>query len=262
MKALSIQKFLEDIEKFGLSKTYIDLLSKNKELFSKEKITEILTENLNIYTDYSVLLDFLNYVWSKENSSPLLLYYLSGIVHRLFYLTREYFEKKENHLEQSKKHVSSILSKLEKVNPNSSYKEQNSNKERKEKGTNFHSARDFILFLKSIPKIDENLFKCLKITGKLFFSLLSFPQQQICNANDQAMYISRVFLLWKLNALTDQQMIKIFEYLKNNQKNDISLDEFTNILFLEFKNYQFLQLGINREIVSYIAQFILSSFEK
>lgn len=94
MKALSIQKFLEDIEKFGLSKTYIDLLSKNKELFSKEKITEILTENLNIYTDYSVLLDFLNYVWSKENSSPLLLYYLSGIVHRLFYLTREYFEKK------------------------------------------------------------------------------------------------------------------------------------------------------------------------
>ncbi|MHA1866099.1 MAG: hypothetical protein ACTSWZ_06290 [Candidatus Heimdallarchaeaceae archaeon] len=260
MKALSVQKFLEDIEKFGLSKTYIDLLTKNKELFSKEKITEILTENLNIYTDYTVLLDFLEYIWSKENSSPLLLYYISGIVHRLFYLTREYLEKRENQLKQSKEQISVILSKLEKVNNNDSNKKENVNRDRKKNNiVNIHSAKEFVLFLKNSPKLDNDLFECLKIVGSLFFSFLSFPYQQLCNANDLSLYISRIFLLWKLNALTDQQMVKIFEYLRNNKKEDFSLEQLINILFLEFKNYQFLQLGINKEIVSNICRFILSN---
>ena len=81
----------DQIYENGFSSKSLLLIRENLDKISAEFLTDILVENINIHTQYKVLIEFLAKIWNHNtNSSRNLLNYITGVLHKLFYLAREY----------------------------------------------------------------------------------------------------------------------------------------------------------------------------
>jgi len=69
----------------GLSRSSLKMITDNIKELSANFLTDLLAENANLYTEHMLLVDYLPKVWDdNKNSSPHLLNYISGVLHRLF----------------------------------------------------------------------------------------------------------------------------------------------------------------------------------
>ncbi|MHA1399896.1 MAG: hypothetical protein ACTSQE_06090 [Candidatus Heimdallarchaeaceae archaeon] len=252
-----VNDLLKSIEKYGLSKSNIVLLEQFKEHFSIEQLTEIIAENINIYTDFFTLLDFLPHIWVEGNSSPHLLLYIAGILHRLLYFVREYLVVKEVP-EFLKEDIETIHAKLCTFRDSCiegsiimTFKEPT-----------VQSFDQLIDVIKNYPRMPPKLYESLQIMGSFFFNFVSFPEQKINNVDELALYISRSIILWKFGTITDEQLHYILKKAVEIFVGNIELDNFSKILSFEFQNYQFIQIGIDHLLVNLIAKVIYNEINK
>jgi len=85
------EELSEIILEQGLTSKVLMKIRENLPSFSEEFLTDILAENVSLYTNYLLLAEFLPKIWKENtNSSENLLVYICGLAHRFFYLAREY----------------------------------------------------------------------------------------------------------------------------------------------------------------------------
>ena len=235
----------------GLSSKVKNLIKDNVSVLSSEFITDILTENANIHKDYLFLIDYLHFIWNNNmNSSGNLLAYISGIAHKLFYFAREY--------PLGKKPSEQILTKMEKIH--SSFHNFKSECMKDDFDSvdiiidELNTFNELINSIKDYPKFPNKLNEVFFILSNLFYQFALNINQQIANIDELCLYLSRCIIFWKLETLTDNELIKCFEEASKKYQQKISLGEFKKILALELQNYQFLQLGINHQLVNIIAE--------
>ncbi len=239
----------------GLSSNNLIFLRENIENISKGFIVDILAENVNIYTNFNLLIEFLPIIW-EENSNPSkhLLNYLGGIVHRLFYLAREYplGKKIPDYL---KIEIEDIHQGLHECQQICKYQEINGNEFSIEKIDSFD---DLVDILSIYPRYPSKLFEMFQIVANLFYQFTLNPNQEIRNLDELGLFLSRCLILWRLQSMKDKELIACFEGAEKKYKLMLDSDELENILALELQNYQFLQLGIDR----FLVKTIVKTFEK
>jgi hypothetical protein len=239
----------------GLSSSNLKFIKANIENISKSFVVDILAENVNIYTNFNLLIEFLPIVWEKNrNPSKHLLNYLGGIIHRLFYLAREYplGKKIPDYLKSEIEDIHQGLHKCHKI---CTYQEINSNDFSIEK---INSFDDLVDILKIYPRYPSKLYEMFQIVANLFYQFTLNPNQELRNIDELALFLSRCLILWRLQSLTDKELIVCFEGAKKKYKSTLNSDELVDILALELQNYQFLQFGIDR----FLVKTIVKTFEK
>ncbi|MCG3223515.1 MAG: hypothetical protein H7647_03545 [Candidatus Heimdallarchaeota archaeon] len=97
-----------------------------------------------------------------------------------------------------------------------------------------------------------------QIVANLFYQYTLNPNQELRNIDELALFLSRCLILWRLQSLTDKELIACFEGAKKIYKSMLNSDELVDILALELQNYQFLQSGIDR----FLVKTIVKTFEK
>lgn len=239
----------------GLSSKNVKFIRDNIENVSKSFIVDILAENVNIYTDLNLLIEFLPIVW-EENGNPSrhLLNYLGGIIHRLFYLAREYplGKKIPDYLITEIEEIHQGLHECQKI---CTYQEITENEFTIEK---IDSFEDLVEILKNYPQYPLKLFEMFQIVANLFYQFTLNPNQEIWTIDELGLFLSRCLILWRLQSMTDNALIACFEGAEKKYKSVLNSDELENILALELQNYQFLQFGIDR----FLVKTIVKTFEK
>ncbi len=239
----------------GLSSSNLKFLRDNIENVSKGFIVDILAENVNIYTDFNLLIEFLPIVWEKNNNpSKHLLNYLGGIVHRLFYLAREYplGKKIPDYLKSEIEEIHQGLHECQKI---CEYQEINENVFSIEKIDSFD---DLVDILSIYPRYPSKLYEMFQIVANLFYQFSLNPNQKLRNIDELGLFLSRCLILWRLQSMNDKELIACLEGAEKKYKLLLNSDELENILALELQNYQFLQLGIDR----FLVKTIVKTFEK
>ena len=239
----------------GLSSNNVNFIRDNIENVSKSFIVDILAENVNIYIDLNLLIEFLPIVW-EENSNPSrhLLNYLGGIIHRLFYLAREYplGKKIPDYLKSEIQDIHQGLHKCQKI---CTYQEINEKEFTIEKIDSFD---DLVDILEVYPRYPSKLFEMFQIVANLFYQFSLNPNQEIRTIDELGLFLSRCLILWRLQSMTDKELIACFEGAEKKYKAVLNSDELEHILALELQNYQFLQFGIDR----FLVKTIVKTFEK
>ena len=234
----------------GFSSRVQNLIEENLQYVSSEFLTDILVENVNLYISYTLLIDYLPYVWKKDNSSSNLLNYLSGLAHRFFYLAREYPLGKDIPKEQE--------TELERVHSQlCDFMTSCLNEEltvHKDIINEIDSFKDLLESLKKYPKYPPQIQDIFQILASLFYNFSLNEKQNLKNQDELIIFISRCLILWKLGVMDNTKMKICFEKAIEKYKGSIQLEKFEKILSLEIQNYQFLQLGINREQVKLITK--------
>jgi hypothetical protein len=222
---------------------------------SKGFVVDILAENVNIYTNFNLLIEFLPIVWEKNsNPSKHLLNYLGGITHRLFYLAREYplGKKIPDYLKNEIEDIHQGLHECQKI---STYQEIGDNEFSVEK---INSFDDLVDILKIYPQYPSKLYEMFQIVANLFYQFILNPKQELRSIDELALFLSRCLILWRLQSLTDKELIACFEGANEKYKSILNPEELVDILALELQNYQFLQLGIDR----FLVKIVVKTFEK
>ncbi|MHA1551165.1 MAG: hypothetical protein ACTSUP_03375 [Candidatus Heimdallarchaeaceae archaeon] len=239
----------------GLSSNNLKFIRDNIENISKSFIVDILAENVNIYTDLNLLIEFLPIVWEdNRNPSKHLLNYLGGIIHRLFYLAREYplGKKIPDYLKSEIEDIHQGLHECQKI---CTYQEINEKEFTIEKIDSFD---DLIDILELYPRYPSKLFEMFQIVANLFYQFSINPNQEIGTIDELGLFLSRCLILWRLQSMTDKELIACFEGAEKKYNLVLNSDELENILALELQNYQFLQFGIDR----FLVKTIVETFEK
>jgi hypothetical protein len=224
------------------------MIADNIDQLSSEYLTNVLVENVNLHINYFLLIDYLPYVWTEENSSKNLLNYLSGLAHRIFYLAREYplgksipktqkEELEKIHLQLCDFMRSCLQEELPTFQGSSS------------ETTSFEELLDNLTKYPKYPLMINDIFQIISI---LFYRFAMNDKQTIKNQDELSIFISRCLIFWKIGVMNDDKLITCFEKASEKLKSTIQRDKFENILALELQNYQFLQLGINRKQVELI----------
>ncbi len=243
------EEILETIFEQGLSSKVLVMIRKNLSLISKEFLTDILAENVSLYTNYLLLVEFLPQIWKENtNSSENLLVYICGLAHRFFYLAREHplgkkiSENQERELQDIHKMLCnfmetcleedlvSIDDSLEKID----------------------SFEELLIAMNKSPKYPSRITDIFQVTGSLFYHFALNENQKIRNKDELGLYLSRCFVLWKLGSIDDQRMVLCLEKGAEKLQGTINQEEFEKILALEIQNYQFLQLGIDHKQVKLV----------
>ncbi len=97
-----------------------------------------------------------------------------------------------------------------------------------------------------------------QIVANLFYQFTSNPNQELRNIDELGLFLSRCLILWRLQSMTDKELITCFEGAEKKYKSVLNSDELENILALELQNYQFLQFSIDR----FLVKTIVKTFEK
>ncbi|MHA1346700.1 MAG: hypothetical protein ACTSVO_04445 [Candidatus Heimdallarchaeaceae archaeon] len=239
----------------GLSTKNLNFLRSNIDNVSKGFVVDILAENVNIYTDLNLLVEFLPIIWEdNSNSSKHLLNYLGGIVHRLFYLAREYPLGKEipDYLKNEIEEIHQGLHECQKI---CNYQNINESDFSIEK---IDSYDDLVDILELYPRYPNKLYEMFQTVANLFYQFSMNPNQELRNIDELGIYLSRCLILWRLQSMSDKELIACFEGAGKLYKSVLNRAEFENILALELQNYQFLQFSIDRFLVKIIVQ----TFEK
>ena len=233
----------------GLSSSTIVAIKENLTLLTSNFLTEIITDNVNIYTNFQILIEFLPIVWDdNKNSSNHLINYINGISHRLFYFAREYPLGKEPP-EYLKEEIEMIHQGLH------NFKAKCIQEEIPDKDINpesINSFEDLIDILEQYPRFPTKLYEMFQIVASLFYQFALNKNQQLSNIDELLSYLARCLIFWRLQALTDQELVACFSKARKNYQDDFNLTEMEEILALELQNYQFLQLGIDRKLVKII----------
>jgi hypothetical protein len=234
----------------GFSSNARKLIKKNISSLSNEFLTDILVENVNLYTSYLLLVDYLPHVWTDSNSSSNLLNYLNGLAHRLFYFAREYPLGKDIPKVQ-REELDEVHTKLcdfmksclheELVLPPTKISETS-------------AISDLVNSLSQYPKYSQEIMEIFQILASLFYRFALNEKQILKDQDELGVFITRCLVFWKLGVMDDEKMIKCFEEADEKYSASIQQEKFENILALEIQSYQFLQLGINREQVKLIAE--------
>jgi len=243
----------------GFSSKSLLLIRENSSKISTEFLTDILVENINIHTQYKILIEFLTEIWNNNtNSSPNLLNYITGVLHKLFYLGREYPLGKDlpDHLtnEISEFHKMLCDFKLECLEEGISLQD-----ELHREIESFDNLFEIIDKHSGLPQKINEMFRI----GSLLFYLFSQNENQILrNIDELALYLSRCLILWRMEVLTADEIKECFEQATIKFSEELSLNKFEKILALEIQNYQFLQYGINHEMVKIIAKTFYEIYMK
>jgi len=239
----------------GLSSSNIKFIRDNTVNISKSFLVDILVENVNIYTNFNLLIEFLPLVWEENrNPSKHLLNYLGGVVHRLFYLAREYplGKKIPEYLKSEIEDINQGLHECQKI---CTYREISENEFSIEKIDSFD---DLVDLLKIYPQYPNKAYELFQIVANLFYQFALNPNQELRNIDELGLFLSRCLILWRLQSMTDKELITCFEGAEKKYKAVLNSNELENILALELQNYQFLQFGIDR----FLVKTIVKTFEK
>lgn len=233
----------------GLSSSSVNLIKENISSVSSTFLADILVENINLHLEYKLLLEFLPNVWKEDNQSSNLLAYISGVLHRMFYLVREQplgkeiskFHKKEFDLFHQKLCVfrSECLDAVEIL-------------EQYQFG-NVESLDDLISTLDSLPQMSPEITEMLRIVSVLFLQFATHKEQTINNIDELSLFLSRCLILWKLKTLTNFELNECLNGALEKYSTPIDLTKFEEILSLEIQTYQFLQYGLNHDALKLIA---------
>lgn len=253
------EEIYELILEKGLSSSTVRTIRKGLEQLSPVFLTDVIAENVNIYTNLDTLIEFLPYIWDdNNNSSKNLLNYISGISHRLFYLAREYplGKKIPEYLQKELEDIHVGLHKFKEECIHEDIGDSSSSID------NLNSYEDLVDFLEKYPRFPTKLYEMFEIIASLYHQFTQNHNQKFRNIDELVIYLSRCLILWRLQALTDKELINCLEFSQLKYKEEINIIEFEENLALELQNYQFLQLGIDRFLVEIITQFMEKMREK
>ncbi len=243
------EELLEIIYDQGLSSKVLLKIRENLSSISKEFLTDILAENVSLYTNYLLLIEFLPQIWKENtNSSDNLLAYICGLTHRFFYLAREYplgkeiSENQENELQNIHEQLCDFMETC--LDEDLIYVDDSLER--------IDSFTDLLVAMNKSPKYPSRITDIFQITGSLFYHFALNENQKIRNKDELGLYLSRCFILWKLGSIDDQRMVICLEKGAEKLQGTINQEEFEKILSLEIQNYQFLQLGIDHKQVKLI----------
>ncbi len=235
----------------GLSSKTLRLIDENLENISSNFLTDILAENANPIYDSAHLIKYLPYIWNNnENSSKNLLAYISGLSHKLFYRAREYPLGK-NLPDYQIKELNDIHDYFHDFKPQC-LKDDLTVKEIS--ADSIDTFENLLETIKIQPKLPVVLNEIFLIISSLFYQFALNKHQELKNIDELSLFLSRCLILWKLETLTDQELIVCFKNASNKYPDKINLLKLEKILALDLKNYQFLQLGINHHLVKLIAR--------
>ncbi|MHA1259008.1 MAG: hypothetical protein ACTSSG_03060 [Candidatus Heimdallarchaeaceae archaeon] len=234
----------------GFSQDFVNQLRMNIDFLSSEFIVDILIDQINLYIDYPLLLEFLPKIWkNNENSSSNLLLYIGGFSHRILYLAREY--------PSGKKVPQYILDEIDLFHTQlcnfmSSCINDDFKKE-EEISLSPSSFDELFNMLRTFPKFSHKMNEVLRITAYIYYLFALNKNQKIKNLDELALFLSRCLIFWKLNALNIEEIITCFNKAVEKFTGKLVSEKFSKILSLEIQNYQFLQLGINQTMIKMIA---------
>ncbi len=243
----------------GFSSNSLSLIRENINKITAEFLTDILAENINVHTQYKILIEFLTKVWNKNTNQSLnFLNYIAGILHKLFYLAREYPLGKDipEYLTNEIIEFHKILCdfKLECLDEEISLQD-----ELLEEVESFGDLFDIIGKYSGFPQKINEMFRI----GALMLYLFSQNEHQVIkNIDELALYISRCLILWRMDVLTGEEIKVCFEQATIKYSDELDLNKFRKILALEIQNYQFLQYGINHEMVKIVAKTFHKIYSK
>ena len=243
------EALLEIVFEQGISSKALRMIRENLSSISPEFLTDILAENVSLYSNYQLLIEFLPQIWNEnKNSSENLLVYLCGLAHRFFYLAREYplgkgiSENQERELQDTHKMLCNFMETcLEEdlVSTDDSLGK-------------IDSFEELLIAMNKSPKYPSRITDIFQVTGSLFYHFALNENQKIRGKDELGLYLSRCFVLWKLGSIDDQRMVICLEKGAAKLQDIINQEEFEKILALEIQNYQFLQLGIDHKQVKLI----------
>lgn len=235
----------------GLSSKSLLLVRDNLSQISAEFLTDLLVDNVNIHTQYSILIEFLTEIWSQNtNSSPNLLNYISGVLHKLFYLAREYPLGKEipdyvtNEITEFHQMLCDF--KLECLEQDVNLQDESIEK--------IKSFKELFEDINQQTRLPQKISEMFRIGSTLFYLFSQNENQKLRNIDELSLYLSRCLILWRLEALTDEEIQICFEQATVKFSEELDLKKFENILALEIQNYQFLQYGINHWMIKNTAR--------
>jgi hypothetical protein len=241
----------DQIYDYGFSSKSLQLIKANLDDITPEFLTDILVENINIHTQYKILIEYIIKIWSNNtNYSPNLLNYIAGVVHKLFYLAREYPLGKEVS-ESIKSDIAQIHEMLCDFRQECLEEEETLHEETIGEINSFDVLFETISKHSGLPQKINEMFRI----GSLLFYLYSLNENQVLrNLDELALYLSRCLILWRLESLTDEEVKVCFEQASIKYSNELDLKKLETVLALEIQNYQFLQYGITHEMVKIIAK--------
>lgn len=235
----------------GLSSKSLLLVRDNLSQLSAEFLTDLLVDNVNIHTQYSILIEFLTEIWSQNtNSSPNLLNYISGVLHKLFYLAREYPLGKEipDYVTSEITEFHQMLCdfKLECLEQDVTLQDESIER--------IKSFKELFEVIHQQTRFPQKINEMFRIGSILFYLFSQNENQKLRNIDELSLYLSRCLTLWRLEALTDEEIQICFEQATVKFSEELNLKKFENILALEIQNYQFLQYGISHGMIKNIAR--------
>ena len=119
-----------------------------------------------------------------------------------------------------------------------------------------NSFEDLINILETYPRYPTKLHEMFQIISSLFYQFALNKNQKLRNIDELGLFLSRCLILWRLQSLTDRELITCLEEAEKKYTKPINPEELMNILALELQSYQFLQLGIDRFLVEIIVKTI------
>lgn len=244
------------LEEVGFGSKLLTKLKENAKYLSAAFITDILAENINLYIDYAVLLDFLSIIWQEDNDSPNLLAYISAIAHHTFYLAKdyplgkevpEYLAKKIDQTYEALKVFQRDKVEIKAV--------------RALEPDSISSFAELVRWLENFPRYPFKIKECIDILACFFKQYITSYPQHFTDEDSLALFCSRCLIFWKMGALSSEELTLCLEKMINKADPTINIRDFKRILSLEMLNYQFLQLGFTQEMIDVVSSFIVKSFK-
>ncbi len=232
----------------GLSSAILKELKESLDDIKIEFITDLLSSYVNLNVDPFVLVDFLQHIWNKNNSSASLLLYISGIAHKAFYLAREYPLGKELPV-YLKEDILKMYEGLQNFVKSCGIEVK---VELDDKISVIISFKELIQELKKTSRFLPRLNEILCITSLLFLQFTEFNSQKIRTLDELVLFVSRCLIFWKLKVLSDKDLEFCLKESVTLYSSKFDSNEFERLLSLEVQNYQFLQFGITHSDIKLI----------
>jgi len=239
----------------GLSSAILKELKESLDDIKIEFITDLLSSYVNLNVNPFVLVDFLPYIWNRNNSSVSLLLYISGIAHKAFYLAREYPLGKELPV-YLKEDLLKLYEGLQKFVKSCGIEVKT---EFDDKINLIISFKELIQELKKTSRFPSRLSEILCIISQLFLQFTEFKNQKIRTLDELVLFVSRCLIFWKMKVLSDKDLEFCLKESLASYSLRFDSNEFEKLLSLEVQNYQFLQMGITHSDIKLITNVFSKS---
>ena len=242
----------------GLSSSSVQLIQENISNISSTFLTDILVENTISLIGNNLFLEFLPHIWKDDNTSNNVLTYISGILHKLLYLAREqplgkdisdYYKKELDYFHKKLCDFQSECLDAIEILEHFQIK-------------SVESFADLISTLDYLPTMTTEISEMLRIIAVLFIQFARDKNKQIRNLDELCVFLSRCLILWKLKIFSNPEFEICLKNVVKKYSQSIKLDKFEEILSLELQNYQFLQFGINHQILKFFIETFTKIYEK